>query len=153
VTFESTALASAAAETAAATVSAAKNIVLVAHDNKKQELLEWAAFNKGTLSAHKLTATGNTGKLLEERLGLPVTRYQSGSLGGDQQIGAKIVEGDVDLIVFFWDPLSPLPHDVDVKALLRIAVLYNVPIACNRATADFVISSPLLKEAGGGCEG
>jgi methylglyoxal synthase len=149
VTVDSTAVAATTAmETDTPAVNAGKNIVLVAHDNKKQELLEWAAFNRGTLSAHQLMATGNTGKLLEEQLGLVIHRYQSGSLGGDQQIGAKIVEGDVDLIVFFWDPLSPLPHDVDVKALLRIAVLYNVPIACNRATADFVISSPLLNELG-----
>ena len=121
-----------------------KRIVLIAHDNKKNDLLEWARFNRGTLAAHDLHGTGTTGALLAGELGLEVTRFLSGPLGGDQQVGAAIAEGRVDLIIFFWDPLEPHPHDVDVKALLRIAVVYDVPIACNRATADFVLSSPLL---------
>jgi len=122
-----------------------KRIVLIAHDNKKNDLLEWARFNRGTLAAHDLFGTGTTGTLLASELGLEVTRFLSGPLGGDQQVGAAIAEGRVDLIIFFWDPLEPHPHDVDVKALLRIAVVYDVPIACNRATADFVLSSPLLE--------
>ena len=121
-----------------------KRIVLIAHDNKKNDLLEWARFNRGTLGEHDLYGTGTTGALLADELGLDVTRFLSGPLGGDQQVGAAIAEGRVDLIIFFWDPLEPHPHDVDVKALLRIAVVYDVPIACNRATADFVLSSPLL---------
>lgn len=124
----------------------AKNIVLVAHDNKKDDIIEWAKYNKGLLSRHHLFATGTTGRRLEEELDLPVHKFLSGPLGGDQQIGAKIVEGDVDILIFFWDPMSPHPHDVDVKALLRIAVVYNVPIACNRASADFLISSQLMHE-------
>jgi len=126
---------------------AGKTIALIAHDNKKQDLLEWARFNRGTLAAHKLVATGTTGALLEAEIGLRIQKVRSGPLGGDQQIGAKIVEGEIDLVVFFWDPLEPHPHDVDVKALLRIAVVYNVPIACNRSTADFLISSPLMSES------
>jgi methylglyoxal synthase len=122
-----------------------KRIVLIAHDNKKTDLLEWARFNRGTLGAHDLFGTGTTGALLAKELDLHVTRFLSGPLGGDQQVGAAIAEGRVDLIIFFWDPLEPHPHDVDVKALLRIAVVYDVPIACNRATADFVLSSPLLE--------
>jgi methylglyoxal synthase len=122
-----------------------KRIVLIAHDNKKSDLLEWARFNRGTLEAHDLYGTGTTGTLLATELGLEVSRFLSGPLGGDQQVGAAIAEGRVDLIIFFWDPLEPHPHDVDVKALLRIAVVYDVPIACNRATADFVLSSPLLE--------
>ena len=121
-----------------------KSIVLIAHDNKKPDLVEWARFNRLTLSQHRLTATGNTGAMLERELQLPVTKLRSGPMGGDQQIGAMIVEGQVDVVIFFWDPMSPHPHDVDVKALLRIAVVYDVPIACNRTTADFVISSPLM---------
>jgi methylglyoxal synthase len=123
-----------------------KRIALIAHDNRKGDMLEWARYNRETLEAHDLHATGTTGARLAGELGLPVKRFLSGPLGGDQQVGAAIAEGRIDLIVFFWDPLEPHPHDVDVKALLRIAVVYNVPIACNRATADFILSSPLLAE-------
>jgi methylglyoxal synthase len=121
-----------------------KRIALIAHDNCKADLLDWARYNRGTLAQHELFATGTTGARLEEELGLPMTCFLSGPLGGDQQVGAAIVEGRLDFVIFFWDPLEPHPHDVDVKALLRIAVVYNVPIACNRATADFLLSSPLM---------
>ena len=121
-----------------------KTIGLVAHDNKKADLIEWVTFNKGLIGKHNLVATGTTGVMLEERLGIPVRKLQSGPLGGDQQIGALIADGDIDFLVFFWDPLEPQPHDPDVKALLRIAVVWNIPIACNRASADFLISSPLM---------
>ena len=123
-------------------------IALIAHDNKKQDMVEWARFNLATLQGFHLVATGTTGGLLEKELGLSVEKLKSGPLGGDQQIGAKIAEGEIDLVVFFWDPLEPHPHDVDVKALLRIAVVYDIPMACNRASADFIISSPLMTEPG-----
>lgn len=123
---------------------ARKTIGLIAHDNRKHDLVQWAQFNRDVLAHHDLCATGMTGIILHAALGLPVRRFRSGPLGGDQQVGAQIVEGAIDLLVFFWDPLEPHPHDVDVKALLRIAVVYNVPVACNRASADFLISSPLL---------
>ncbi len=121
-----------------------KKIALVAHDNKKRELVEWAKYNRDLLAHHTVYTTGTTGKILEEELGFEIIKLQSGPLGGDQQIGGKIVDGDIDFLVFFWDPLEPMPHDPDVKALLRLAVVWNIPIACNRATADFMISSPLM---------
>lgn len=121
-----------------------KKIALIAHDHRKRDLVEWARFNRGTLERHKLFGTGTTGRVLEEELGLPVTRLQSGPIGGDQQIGAMIVDGAIDFLIFFWDPLEPQPHDPDVKALLRLAVVWNIPAACNRSTADYMISSPLM---------
>jgi methylglyoxal synthase len=121
-----------------------KKIALVAHDNKKRDLLEWAKFNRDLLAHHEVCATGTTGEILEGVLGFKISRLQSGPLGGDQQIGAKIVDNQIDFLIFFWDPLEPMPHDPDVKALLRMAVVWNIPIACNRASADFMISSPLM---------
>ena len=122
-------------------------IGLVAHDNKKRDLVEWARYNLDILARHDLWATGSTGALIERELGQPVTRLQSGPLGGDQQLGALIAEGRIDFLVFFWDPLEPQPHDPDVKALLRLAVVWNIPIACNRASADFMVSSPLMESS------
>jgi methylglyoxal synthase len=125
-------------------MSEEKRIALIAHDNCKEELLDWARYNRNTLAGHRLFATGTTGDILSSELGLEITRFFSGPLGGDQQVGAGIAEGRIDFVIFFWDPLEPHPHDVDVKALLRIAVVYNIPIACNRASADFMLSSPLM---------
>jgi methylglyoxal synthase len=135
-------------------MEAVKTIALVAHDNRKAALTEWVDYNWHTLARHRLVCTGTTGRLVDEAIkkkagaDLPssfsITRLKSGPLGGDQQLGALIAEGKIDAIIFFWDPMSPHPHDVDVKALLRIAVLYDVPMACNRSTADFMISSPLM---------
>jgi methylglyoxal synthase len=133
-----------------------KNVALVAHDNRKKDLVEWVEFNYKTLLGHQLICTGTTGRLVEETLlrmlepeeslELEIIKLRSGPLGGDQQLGSMIAEGKIDMLIFFWDPMQPQPHDVDVKALLRITVVYNIPTACNRATADFMISSPLLKE-------
>ncbi len=126
-------------------MDACKHIALIAHDNRKCDMLDWVSFNRGTLAQHELSATGTTGALVEAELGLPVKRFLSGPLGGDQQVGAGIAEGRLDVVFFFWDPLESQAHDVDVKALLRIAVVHDCPIACNRATADFVLSSPLMR--------
>jgi len=123
-----------------------KEIALIAHDHKKADLIDWARYNRAFLKSHRLIATGTTGRMLGEELDLDVTCYLSGPLGGDQQIGARLAEGSVSLLVFFWDPLEPQPHDPDVKALLRLAVVWNVPVACNRSSADFLISSPLLTD-------
>ena len=123
-----------------------KKIALVAHDNKKQDLVEWAKYNCDLLAHHDVYATGTTGEILEHELGFKITKLQSGPLGGDQQIGAKIVDGDIDFLIFFWDPLEQQPHDPDVKALLRMAVVWNIPIANDRSSADFIISSPLMDQ-------
>ncbi|MBU0475793.1 MAG: methylglyoxal synthase [Bacteroidetes bacterium] len=130
-----------------------KTIALVAHDNRKKDLAEWVSFNAGSLMEHKMVCTGTTGKMIERILkeknlknaNIKIKKLKSGPLGGDQQLGAMIAEGKIDIIIFFWDPMEPQPHDVDVKALLRISVLYNIPIANNRSTADFIISSQLFE--------
>ena len=124
-------------------IPSAKTIALIAHDNRKVQLVEWAEYNRDSLRHHQLIATGTTGTVLTHEVGLEVTRVNSGPLGGDLQIGAMVAEGTIDMLIFFWDPLEPQPHDPDVKALLRIATLRNIPAACNRATADFLISSPM----------
>lgn len=121
-----------------------KKIALVAHDHKKQDLAEWAKFNQALLAHHEVYTTGTTGEFLEQMLGIKIKKLQSGPLGGDQQVGAMIVDGEIDFVIFFWDPLEPMPHDPDVKALLRMAAVWNIPLACNRASADFMISSPLM---------
>jgi methylglyoxal synthase len=123
-----------------------KRIAMVAHDNRKRDLIEWAEHNKILLGRHELVATGTTGKLLEEQLDRPVKKMMSGPLGGDQQIGSMIAEGKVDVLIFFWDPMEAQPHDPDVKALLRLAVAWNIPMACDRATADFLFTSTLMHE-------
>src|SRR5688500_13604409 len=121
-----------------------KRIALIAHDNKKRELIEWSKYNRNIMDENLIYATGTTGKMLERELEIEVTCLKRGPLGGDQQIGALIAEGNVDILIFFWDPLEQLPHDPDIKALLRLAVVWNIPFACNRTTADFLFSSPLL---------
>ena len=123
-----------------------KNIALVAHDNRKQDLIAWCKANKEQLSGHFLYGTGTTGRLIAEATGLPVRTYKSGPLGGDQQIGSRIIENDIDCLIFYWDPLEAQPHDPDVKALLRIAVLYDIPCATNQATVDFLFSSGHMEE-------
>lgn len=126
------------------TMNSRKRLVMIAHDNRKRDMLDWARSNYEVLRHHELHATGTTGGLVADDLGLDVHRFLSGPLGGDQQVGAALAEGRLDIVIFFWDPLEPQPHDVDVKALLRIAVVHNCPIACNRATADFLLTSPLI---------
>ncbi|HXB96194.1 MAG TPA: methylglyoxal synthase [Puia sp.] len=125
-------------------MSGSKRIALVAHDNKKKELIEWAVYNKTALAKHRLYGTGTTGSLIEGALGQSVSKFLSGPLGGDQQIGSRIAEGKIDVLIFFWDPMEAQPHDPDIKALLRLAVAWNIPFACDRATADFLLTSPLM---------
>jgi methylglyoxal synthase len=127
-------------------LGARKRIAVVAHDHKKADLTEWAIFNKTTLAKHELIATGTTGKMLEESLDRPVKKLMSGPLGGDQQIGSMIAQGEIDVMIFFWDPMEAQPHDSDVKALLRLGVAWNIPMACDRSTADFLMTSPFMHE-------
>jgi len=129
------------------TMGVQKNIALVAHDNRKKDLIDWIKKNKKSLATHFLYGTGTTSKLIADQTGLPVRGYKSGPLGGDQQIGSRIIEGDIDFLIFFWDPLEAQPHDPDVKALLRIAVLYDIPVAMNVASADFMFHSQLMDES------
>lgn len=128
------------------TMAKRKKIGLVAHDFRKMDMLDWAEYNKDVLNKHDLYGTGTTGGLISEKLDVPVHRFMSGPLGGDLQLGAAIAEGNLDILIFFWDPLQAQPHDVDVKALLRMSVVYNIPLACDRASADFLITSPLMDE-------
>jgi methylglyoxal synthase len=128
------------------TITKQKHIALIAHDSKKKELVQWVEENKEILKNHFLCGTGTTARLIAEKTDLPVKGYNSGPLGGDQQIGSRIVEGNIDFVIFFWDPLESQPHDPDVKALLRIAVVYDIPVANNRATADFLLSSKYMSE-------
>ena len=127
-------------------LNARKRIALIAHDNKKPDLIEWAIFNKTTLAKHELIATGTTGKLVEEALDRPVRKMLSGPLGGDQQIGSMIAQNEIDVLIFFWDPMEAQPHDSDVKALLRLGIAWNIPMACDRSTADFLMISPFMHE-------
>jgi len=126
------------------TLLAKKTVAMVAHDHKKTDLIDWAVYNKSVLAMHNLVATGTTGRMLEEELGRPVKKMLSGPLGGDQQIGSMIANGDIDVMIFFWDPMEAQPHDSDVKALLRLCVAWNIPMACDRATADFIMTSPFM---------